>query len=811
MKTKTYFYLLLSVFGSIGFGKSTIAQVKFPIYKITGVVADSITKKPLSYVTVSLKGNQNLPVKTVLSKSDGKFSLESSAMIKLIFISAGYQTKTIAVTIKNSFETNLNLDTVFMAVKINRLKEVMIASERPIIKQLADRIIYDLQADPESKGSSVLTMVRKVPFITVDASDNILLKGNSSFKVLINGKPSGMLENNLKAVLQSMPASTIQSIEVITNPPSKYDAEGLTGIINIITNKKIANGYKGTLNFNESFPVGGPGTGTSFSIKQGKFGVTGYGGVSTNYILNTKYAISRTTFRTDETNLEQSGITKSNSRNGYFGTEMSYEIDSLQLVTVQLNISGNRSGGSSFQTSNLYGITANLQSYNLGNSNSSSFNGADAGINYQLGFKVDKNRLLTFSYRYSNYGNNQYNQIAIANMVNYTTPDYRQNNITKNTEQTFQIDYVLPVKNLNIEAGAKAILRKNTSDYQYLLYQISSSQFEVYPDFSDQFDYRQNVFSTYNSYRYNLKNWNFSTGIRVEKTMVDADFTSTASNVNQHILNVIPTIAVNKVFTDKSSLSFGFNRRIKRSNIRRLNPFVDRSNPDFISSGNPNLRPVLINNLQLSYSRPKKLSSTVALNYSFSRNLDFRTSVFDTAANITRITYQNLGKVDYLAVDFNIRYPINNNWNMSVNGNIGHFWISGFVNNVMIENNLLKSNITASSGYGFKQGWRLNASLNLATRSISDLQSIVNGFIRSNISCNKDLVKNKLSLSASVSNPFNKFRNNLVETKGVDFKQSDVNQSYFRSFSFSLNYNFGKLKQEIKKGKRGIDNDDILR
>ena len=246
------FLIMYNVICSIGNVK---AQTKQRNYQIIGVVVDSVTKKPIPFVTISLKDDKNLPVKTVLSKTEGTFILESFKVqnTQLVLMAVGYQTKVTAVEIKDSSKVVLSLDTVFMATKLNRLKEVMITAERPIVKQLADRIIYDLQADPESKGSSVLTMMRKVPFISIDANDNILLKGNSSFKVLINGKPSGMVENNLKAVLQSMPASTIQSIEVITNPPSKYDAEGLAGIINIITNKKIADGYKGTLNFNESF------------------------------------------------------------------------------------------------------------------------------------------------------------------------------------------------------------------------------------------------------------------------------------------------------------------------------------------------------------------------------------------------------------------------------------------------------------------------------------------------------------------------------------------------------------------------------
>jgi len=803
-------YLLILVMVSLH--KNSTAQTIPNSYKIVGIVADSTTKKPLDYITISLKTSNETTIKVTLTKANGSFEFSNLQPLKykLTLVAIGHQNKSLNIDLTNNAKIISNLDIIFMAAKLNKLKEVTVTTDRPIIKQQADRITYDLQADPESKGSNVLTMMRKVPFVSVDANDNILLKGNASFKVLINGKPSGMVESNLKAVLQSMPASTIQSIEVITNPPAKYDAEGMAGIINIITNKKIDNGYKGTVNFNENFPVGGPGIGTSFSVKQGKLGITGYGGASTYSSPLAQYANNRTTFASDATSLVQNGNIKSKSRNGYFGTEISYEIDSLHLLSGQFSINGNHLDGNSYQTSILR-KAANLQRYDLGNSNYGGGNGIDASINYQLGFKADKNRLLTFSYRYSNYGNNQQSNLAITNTINYIQPDYRQDNNTRTSEQTFQIDYVHPVKMLNIEAGIKGILRNNTSDYQFLLYHSSSGLFEPYPDFSDQFNYRQNVFSAYNSYRYSIKSWSFNAGIRAEQTVVNADFISTASTVKQHVFNLIPTIAINKEFKDKSSLSFGFNQRLKRPNIRRLNPFVDRSNPDFISSGNPNLQPVLVNNLQLSYSKSKKLSVTVALGYSFIGNIDLRTSAFDTAANITRTTYQNTGKADRSGLDFNISYPINKNWNMSVNGNVAYFKLSGLVSNTIIENKLLTSNISASSGYKFNQRWRLNASLTFVSRNPTDLQGTSNGFVRSLFSCNKELVKNKLSFAASVNNPFSKYRNNLTETKGPDFAQLSVSKDYFRSFGLSLNYNFGKLKQDIKKNKRGINNDDVSR
>ena len=801
-------YLFFISVGMMFLSENSNAQNVPALYKVYGIVVDSVTKQPVNFSTLNLKTDKNISIKTALTKPDGSFNIEFPFLqkFKLMLVAAGYQTKTITVEIKDSLKRSITLDTVFIAPKINRLKEVVISAERPIIKQQADRIIYDLQADPESKGSNVLMMMRKIPFVSIDAQNNILLKGNSSFKVFINGKPSSITDDNLKTILQSMPASTIQSIEVITNSPAKYDAEGLAGIINIITNKKVDFGYRGSVNLNESFPVGGPGIGASFSGKQRQFGITAYGGLSSYNSPETQFENNRVTFGADATNLAQSGSTGSKSRNGYFGTEISYEVNPLNLITAQFSINGSHSKGQNNQNSTLKN-SAVLQQYDLDNTNNGSGNGTDASINYQLGFKADKNRLLTFSYRYFTYGNEQHTNLNIVNALVYL-PDYQQNNHTKTSEQTFQIDYVHPFKKLIIEAGVKGILRKNTSDYQYLLYNPSNNQYEQNPANSNYFNYHQNVFSAYNSYRYSLKTWNFVAGVRAEQTVINADFLTTSSTVYQNIFNIIPSVSINKEFADKSSISFGFNQRIKRPNIRRLNPFVDRSNPDFISSGNPNLRPVLNNNLQLSYSKSKKLSVTVALGYSFIRNIDLRTSVFDTTQNLTRIIYQNTGKADYLGLDFNISYPITNKWNISVNGNAAYFMISGLVSGTLIKNNLITNNISASSSYKFDKGWRLNVGLTAISRNITDLQGTSNGLIRSSFGINKELIKNKLLFTTTINNPFSKYRNSITETKGFEFIQSGINRDYFRSISFSLNYNFGKLKQDIRKNKRGINNDD---
>ncbi|HEY0667860.1 MAG TPA: DUF2012 domain-containing protein [Sphingobacteriaceae bacterium] len=781
-------------------------------YDVKGLIADSVTHKPLDFVTVGLKTDKNTPLKSALTKSDGSFSFSDIKQGKYLItiVSAGYQPKIITVDLTDSTKKLKDLGIINIVTRTNKLKEVVVTAEKPLIKQEVDRITYDLQADPESKSSNVLEMMRKVPLLSVDGDDNILLKGNSGYKIFINGKPSSMMERNPKDILKSMPASSIQSIEVITNPPSKYDAEGLVGIINIVTNKKVDNGYNGSININQRFPAGGPGTGGSFTYKQGKFGLSSFGGGSISNSPVTESNSFRTTTGQSSTNLAQFSTRESDRKTGYFGTEVSYEIDSLNLISGQFNINGNQSEGLNQQSSLLKDQSDILQAYNLGSNNEGRGNGLDAALNYQLGFKKNKARLLTFSYRFYTYENKQTNFLTTSDRVNYETPDYNQFNNGGSSEQTFQVDYVHPVKKLTIEAGLKGIVRNNQSDFQFRSFDTDSKQFILDPARTNKFDNNQNVFGAYNTYQYNLKNWGFKAGFRIERTIIDADFISAASQVEQKYFNVVPSVNINRKFKDMSSLNFGFTQRVQRPGIHQLNPFVDRSNPNFESTGNPNLHPTVNNMFQLGYTRSKKGSFNFMVGYMLFDDLIMPVSVTDPATFITRNSYDNTGKARAIITNFNINYPVTKKMNFSLNGGIGHGRVEGLVNGSLVKNQGFMYHISSTSGYRLENNWRVNASMNIHGPNLS-IQGTSNSFISSSFSVNKDLVKDKLSFSASANNPFAKYRTNHTETFGPNFTQESDNQTYYRSFNTSLNYRFGKLKATIKKNKRGINNDDISR
>jgi outer membrane receptor protein involved in Fe transport len=789
----------------------SFAHTKPPIGRISGIVTDSTSNQPIGFATISLKTEKDSLIKVVVSKADGHFRFENVDVRRyhLTIASTGYLAKTTTIDLTQSHIAELG--TLLLSRQVKNLKEVQITADRPVVQLKADRVVYDLQADPESKSTNVLGMIHKIPYLSVDADGNILMKGNPSYKVLVNGKESGVFTNNLKNILKSMPASSVLRIEVITIPPSKYDAEGLTGIINIITDRKIQGGYKGNLNVNEGFPNSGPGAGGNITAQDGKFGVNAWAGGSKYTNPSTNFSTTRTTSGTDASVLQQGGHKNANGGNVYFGTELSYEIDTLNLLTANFDISGYRYNAFSNQNSALNDPTgALLQGYNLATTNHNHGGGFDAALNYQLGFKSDKNTLLTFSYRYSDYQSTAFANVDISDPFKYPTPDYQQPDNEFTREQTVQVDFAHPLHKVTMEAGIKAIFRNSKSDFEYLSLDSATNQFLNDPAMGDNFNYIQNVFGAYNSYRFSIKKWNFSAGLRGEETYVNANFVSTGTSVDKTYFNVVPSIAINHPFADNSGINLGFMERIRRPIINRLNPFVDRSNPNFVSTGNPNLKPTVLNNIQIGYNSPggKKLSCFISASYVFFNSLELPVTTFDPATQITTITYEDNAKGGGIDFNFNLNYSPVKFYNVSLNSNMTQFMVNGKGNITEDRIHTLAGHISLSNGFKLDKGWSANLNIDYQTRAPRSIQDMANAYFSTSLSVNKELVKNKLYVSGAVNNPFTKFRNSIVTTTSPDYYQVNDNQVYFRYISFSLNYNFGKLKSDIKKNRKGIQNDD---
>jgi ferric enterobactin receptor len=799
MKRKTTIILLLWLAGVYtALAQSTAGN------NIKGRLIDSLTRKPAEFATVALKNSNNQQIKTIVSKMDGTFVISDvkPGKFTISFTLVGYTGKSMNVTTEGKL---LDLGDVTISASSTQIKTVAIKASRPVIKQEADRITYDIQADATSKFNNVLEMMRKVPLLTVDAEDNIQVSGSPAYRIFINGKPSSLLERNPKDVLKSMPASSIQKIEVITTPSSKYDAEGLAGIINIITNKTIDDGYNGNLSVNERFPTGGPTIGGAFTTKSGKFGLSAFGGaglsnnpVTINDVLRTSKDLSSTLF--------QYGDRDSDGKNAYLGMELSYEIDSLNLLSGQFNLNGSDGTGRSSQNSVLRNGAAITQGYDLLTGNDNNGQGADLAINYQKGYRRNKNQLTTLSYRYYGFVNHQNADQLFNNRINYTLPDFRQANKSVMSEHTVQLDHVYPVNKINIEAGAKVIVRYNESDFQYLA-EDATGNYLADPSKTNTFNNRQTILAGYNSYQYSINKWSVKAGARVEYTDISADFMSTASQVSQKYFSIVPSVALSRRFKT-TGISFGWNQRIQRPGINQLNPFVDRSNPTFETSGNPDLRPTKGNQVRFGFDWSGKGNLFVNLQYNWIQGLIFPVSSYDEVTNITRTRFENTGTAKALGTNINFNYPLTQIWNLSLNGGLMHGWATGISNGQPIKNHGFMFNANIASGLKLSNGWRTGINIYVNGGQLT-VQQQSNAYISTAFNVSKDIIKDKLTFSAFTNNPYKRYRLNTTNSFGPNFDQVSHDQQNFSSFGASLSYKFGKLKESIKKNKRGISNDDV--
>lgn len=811
LKTARFKFLLfffIVVMTNVAFGQ-TPATGRLAL---GGIVKDSTQNAPIEYATIVLQDSLGKVLKSTFSDSLGSFTFSElkQGTYKIQISNMGFINKIVSAKLLTSPRGQQTVGTLLLLPSDDlNLKEVLITSTRPIIKQEIDGITYDLQADPESKVKNVLDMMRKIPMINVDAEDNIQLKGNANFRILINGKPSSMIARSPKDALRSMSASNIQKIEVLTTPPAKYDGEGLAGIINIITNKKLDNGYNGNLNSYYKFPVGGMTTSGSVNIKSGKFGANFFGGTSTNNSPHSLRLNTRVTNGDFPTVLDQNRINNFDARYHAFSSNLSFEIDSLKLLSAEIAYNDGLYKSYNVQSTTLSDHQQSLlERYTVNNTLENPYYGVDVSLNYELGFKKKKSKLVTLSYKLNTSSDDMDYRLNIRDRYNYEDPSFVQINNSRLAEQTVQLDYYNAFPKLIIEGGVKAIFRENNSDFKYSSYNELTAGYELQDAKSNKFDNNQNVFSLYNSYQYNIDNLTLKAGLRLEETRLTSDFIPSSSRIEDSYLNLLPSVSATWKFNEgRQSFNFGYSRRIQRPNIWNLNPFVDRSNPSFEVAGNPFLRPVKSNNIILNYSNLKKVSVNLGITYAFANNTIQQISIYDNISRITRTTYDNIGKDRLVGTDFNLNYPVTSNLVIGAGGNLAYVWLEGFVDGELINSSGLKGNVFGRASLAINKGFHLNADTKYQSSEIT-LQGRFRPNIYTSFSADKDIIAGKLTASGNISNPFSKYRSFQLVNTGTNFTQTSTNVNYFRSFTFSLNYKFGKTTNTIKANQRKIDNDD---
>jgi len=791
-----------------------LAQTPQQTFTVKGIAVDSATSRPLSYATVMLlDAKTKQPVKGGLTKEDGGFELKSvvGKAYQLTVATVGYKSQTMNIS---GAAADVNVGNILLSVSSNKLKEVSVTAVRPIMKQEVDRISYDVQADPDNVALSVLEMMQKVPLLTVDGNDNIQLKGSGNYKILINGKESALVAKNPSDILKSMSASNIEKIEVITTPPAKYDAEGLAGIINIITKRNAGEGYSVAINTRVN-TVYGPGGNINVTFKQGKFGMSLLAGGGSNGTQTTGLGSTENIFASN-THITQTGTNSQTGTLHFGGTDLSYEIDTLNLITASFDLFGTNQTQHGPQSSTTDSLSIAQQAYNLQNSGSSSSLGLDASINYQLGFKNSKDRLLTFSYKYSSAPNKQFNDNLFTSRFNYPLalfPDYQQYNDAGNEDHTIQVDYAGPLtRQLSIEAGAKAIFRNNYSNYHVDDRDTVTQQYVTNDALTNDFSYHQDIYSIYNSYQLKMEKWTGKAGLRLEHTALSADFSSAGVNTAPSYSNLIPSISMERDF-GTSSIDFGFTQRIQRPGIFQLNPFVDRTNPIFVTTGNPELKAELDNTFELTYSNFTKNSFNVGLSYAFSNNSIQNVSSLHTEQvdgkmdTVTSTTFENLGTNKTLGFNVNTALNLTQRFTLRLNGLLNYVWLSGTFDGSMYHNSGFTGNAFGNMRYKFNKGFAISFNAGYYSGNVN-LQGKSSDYIFNQYLFSKDFFNRKMTIVLVANNPYSKYYTNRTIINSAEFYQNTYNQTNYRSLAVRLNFKFGKLKGDIKRNEHGIENDD---
>ncbi|WP_285054357.1 TonB-dependent receptor domain-containing protein [Pedobacter ginsengisoli] len=751
--------------------------------KITAVVLDSLTKKPIDYASISLtKVTDNKSVNGGVTDERGKVSLQNVLpdQYKMSIGFMGYKTKTILV--KTSPEKpDLNAGTIYISPTESSLKEVAIVGQQALIENKVDKLVYNAEADITNAGGDATDVMRKVPMLSVDMNGNLQLRG-SSVRVLINGKPSGTMANSVADALKMIPAEQIKSVEVITSPSAKYDAEGSGGIVNIITKKSSAEGTSGSVN--ASAGTRSNNGAFNLNVKTGRLAVTTSLGVNHAYPQNSSVVnFNSSTLNGVTSTVTQNGFSKW-SRVGYNGSAgLDYDLNGYNNFTtnVKLNSFSNGGPGSSDVFVN-QDFSRNIRDMDM------SFKNLDWTMDYRKTSKREGEEFSVSAQLSTGRNGSDFSNRFIAAGI----PDVEVigSNTGKNNEYTLQSDYVYPFsKSTTLETGAKGIFRKINSDYD------NSAQ---------DFDYDQNVASAYGVLGFKLtKKITAKAGLRAEYTKING-LAGNAVPFDNDYFNVFPSLILSQTLKGMSTVKVSYNRRVQRPSLFYLNPFRNESDVFNPMEGNPKLSPELTDNIELGYSTFIKGS---VINASvFYRNTQdvIESKIAPIEGNRNLTTYDNIGTSKSYGFNVFGSYNPKPKWTLMANFGLNTYEVNNISNDVST-GTFLNYNAFMRSAYAFTGGWNMElwGVINSPRRTFqgkTDMMYFYGGAIK------KEIMNKKATIGINVLNPLSRDLNiKTVNNTDISTQRTDIHYP-LRSFGLNFSYNFGKLKFTQKKS---IKNDDL--
>ena len=801
---------------------------------ISGKVIEKGTNLPLEYATIVFENAITKQLSGGITDENGNFKFEVTSgnyNVRAEFIS--FKSVTIP---QKEFTTDVNLGTIQMAADVAQLNEIEVIAEKSTVEIKLDKRVYNVGKDMMVKGGTVSDVLDNVPSVTVDAEGTVALRGNESVKILIDGKPSGLAGINIADALKLLPAESVEKVEVITNPSARYDAEGGGGIINIILRKGKANGVNGSIMVN----AGNPETyGTSINLNKKSDSYNLFSNFGYNYRNNPGNSlVDAEYFNPDGSTRSFIEERRTNDResegyNANFGIDLnlSKSLTWTNALTFRENNGKNPDNVFfyNFDASNNPTSTRNR----LNDQKSDEFS-IEYSSNFTKNFKKEDHKL-TIDFAVSQNRENEfatiYDQILGDPSSLETEGTTNKNNQQRNLVQT---DYVLPIgKSGRFEAGYRGSFQKNLTDF--VVTPVS--------DFSNTLEYVENVNAFYTQYGSKINKFSYFLGLRFEDSHIEVNSLSLNNYNTKKYNNLFPSATVNYEFSESSSVSLSYSKRINRPRGRFLNPVSSLSSNINIFQGNPDIDPSMTDAIDLGYLKKwNKLTfnTSAYVNvtndaFQFIRKESglFATTIIDgedivdpVTGDVTPVggadirtpvilsTPINLAKQYRVGFEFNLNYTpykwwrLNGNFNAFRNETQGDYTYVDYIGNTIVQNfdNVALTwfaRINSKITLPYKIDWQTNGTYN-APQSNAQGKSL--GVASMNIAFSKDFLKDKASISLNVSDVFNS-RKRIMETEIPNVVSSYSEMQWReRQVMLTFTYRFNKQKNERDRQPRKEDN-----
>lgn len=815
--------VLLTAFLFLSIAQASLAQAQEGKGKITGVVIDSSNQAPVEFATVALTlPDSDKPINGSICDDKGRFTITKvpNGTYRLVISFIGYDNAIVNNITISDRKSSVDAGSVKLTTGSKELEAITVEGQRALVEEKVDRTVYNAENDATARGGDATDVLKRVPLLTVDMDGNVTLRGNSNIRVLINNKPSTITASSVADALKQIPADQIKSVEVITSPSAKYDAEGSAGIINIITKKNTLQGL--TLNIDGSAGYRGSNLSLNGNYRKKNMGFSLGGFGRSSYNVDGRFSNSQKTISgSSESLTEQSADTRRNDLFGNLNFGWDWDINEKNSLAASVRY-GARNG---------YNYQDNLLSQNYLNSvlQSSSLRqvetddrsgNIDASLSYTRLFKKPQQEFsLLGQYSRNNRNNDFYNYILNETDLS-VTQRLRNDNISANEEITIQADYQTPVgTNQLLEFGGKAIMRKVSSDYTSFQATGATDPYTPVPNsnLSNVFTYNQDIGAAYFSYLYSTKSgYSFKAGTRYEYTVINANFANEKGPVEIPSYSVmVPSLNISKRLKN-GTVKAAYNRRIQRPSIQFLNPNIQFSNPYNISTGNPNLGPEYTNNYELSYSTAVKSTN---LSFSaFVRNTDnaiqsIRSVISNDLSNPDTLatTYQNIGREDAYGGSVFANVNISSKLMMNFGTDIYY---------AVLNNNDPNPDFTASNSgwvanfrlfgsYTIKNGWGLQFFSFYRGPQVT-LQGKQGNFYVYSLAVRKEFANKKASIGVGAEQFLMSAMRIENTTKSSTIDQKSVTELFNTNVKVTFSYRIGKMSFDgPRRRKRSINNDDL--